>query len=281
MSSWDLLRHVSIGQYFPAETPLHKLDVRAKLLLFGLLILAVAFTTTYTGNLIWLIIAITLTRTARLSVRYTLASLRPALPMILVLALLQLFFYTPSGDSTTTLLRLGPYVVTPSSLRLTLVSLARLVTLMMLTSLLTATTSVRELAHGIEALLSPFARFGLPAHDIGMIVVIALRFLPVLALQLEQIAKAQASRGAEWGTGNRFAIFQQVKLASALIVPLFIDAFRRAEDLALAMEARCYVAGSHRTRPTPPLTLTDHLTLWGGSAALALTFLLGQVFAPF
>jgi energy-coupling factor transport system permease protein len=127
------------------------------------------------------------------------------------------------------------------------VSLLRFVELLFLTSLLTNTTTLTNLTHGIEAMLRPLGRAGLPAHELSLIATVALRFLPLLGEQLEVITKAQASRGASLAARGRFHFVATARQTAVLIVPLFIDAFRRAEDLILAMQARCYMGGRGRT----------------------------------
>ena len=250
MDDFEFLRHVTIGQYLPGNSLLHRLDPRAKLLAFLLLVTAVTFTPSYLGNALLLATVLALILLSRISVRYALQGLRPAVPMIAVLAVMQLLFlgdfYIPSAGLRT-LLRWGPIHITTGGVQLVVVSICRLVELMLLVSLLTFTTTLTELTHGMESLMSPLARFGFPAHELSLIATIALRFVPILAQELETIVKAQASRGADFGRGGRLHFVRRTRELLPLLVPLFLDAFRRAEDLILAMEARCYMGGKGRT----------------------------------
>ena len=250
MDDFEFLRHVTIGQYLPGNSLLHRLDPRAKLLAFLLLVTAITFTPSYLGNALLLATVLALILLSRISVRYALQGLRPAVPMIAVLAVMQLLFlgdfYIPSAGLRT-LLRWGPIHITTGGVQLVVVSICRLVELMLLVSLLTFTTTLTELTHGMESLMSPLARFGFPAHELSLIATIALRFVPILAQELETIVKAQASRGADFGRGGRLHFVRRTRELLPLLVPLFLDAFRRAEDLILAMEARCYMGGRGRT----------------------------------
>lgn len=248
MASYDALRHLAIGQYIPADSPLHRLDPRVKLLAFGLLTLAVVVITGYLTNLLLLALMLGLVLVARLSARYILAGIVPALPVIAVLALLQLFFYrnTP-GSAPRILAAWGPLQVSNVGVQLVLVSLMRFLDLMFLTSLLTNTTTTSALTHGMESLLRPFSAIGLPGHELALIGAIALRFLPILGEQLESIGQAQTSRGVSHEAQSRWRMVRNARQLAALIVPLFVDIYRRSEEMVMAMQARCYQGGKGRT----------------------------------
>ncbi len=251
MENLELLRHLTIGQYIPGDSPVHRLDPRVKITALILLSLAVSLNPSYTANGILLLACLGLVLLSRVSLRYILSGLRPAIPLIVVLALLQLLFYgdryVPPTMANVTLLRWGWVHITNGSVQLVVVSLLRFLDLLFLTSLLTNTTTTAEIARGIEGMLRPFARLGLPGHEISLVGTIALRFVPLLAGQLEMIIKAQACRGADLATGGRWQFVRNARQMAAFIVPLFIEAFRRAEELVLAMEARCYIGGRGRT----------------------------------
>jgi energy-coupling factor transport system permease protein len=142
----------------------------------------------------------------------------------------------------------GSLRVTDCVVQLIFVSAARIVALVLLTSLLTLSTSTTELAHGTEGVLAPLQRMGFPAHELALIVVVALRFVPTLALQMERIVKAQVARGADFGTEGGFQFIRRTRRMLPLLIPLFLVSLRRAETLAIAMEARGYTGGSGRTR---------------------------------
>jgi energy-coupling factor transport system permease protein len=251
MEDFELLKYVTIGQYLPGDSVVHRLDPRTKLSVFLFLTAVVTFSLSYTANMILVVVTLGLVLLAHLSPAYIFSGLKPALPLIAILAILQLLFYggayVPYGMETRTLFQWGWIHITNGSIQLVIVSLLRFIELLFLTSLLTNTTTLTGLTHGMEAMLRPFARLGLPAHELSLVATVALRFVPLLAEQLEIIMKAQASRGAAIALGGRLRVAATARQAAVLIVPLFIDALRRAEDLILAMQARCYVGGRGRT----------------------------------
>ncbi len=248
MEEFDFLRSVTIGQYLPVGSAIHRLDPRAKLLAFLALIAAITFTGTYLGNLVLLLAVLLLLVLARVPLAYGLSGLKPALPFILVLALLQLIFSPVAAVSSPQLFALGPLTVTVESVRLVIVGIFRFVELYLLVSLLTLTTTTTEIAHGQESLLSPLARIGLPVHEFSLMMTIALRFVPLLADEAERLTRAQWSRGANFATGSRWRFIEQTRRMIPLLVPLFIAALQRAEELIVAMEARGYLGGRGRTR---------------------------------
>lgn len=251
MEDFELLRYVTIGQYLPGDSVVHRLDPRTKISVFLFLTIAVTFSLSYVANVILVVVTALLVLLAGISLRYILSGLKPALPIIVVLAVLQLLFYgdayTPYGQTSQTLFQWGWIHITNGSVQLVIVSTLRFVELLFLTSLLTNTTTLTDLTHGLEAMLRPFARIGVPAHEISLVATIALRFVPLLAEQLEVIMKAQASRGANIAHRGRLRFVTTARQVAVLIVPLFVDAFRRGEDLILAMQARCYLGGRGRT----------------------------------
>lgn len=251
MESIEFQRYITIGQYVAGRSLVHRLDPRAKISAFLFLTLAVTFSRSYTANAILLLVTLGLVLAARISIRYLLTGLRPALPFILLLAIMQLLFYgnayVPYRMEPVTLWRMGWIHVTNGSVQAVVVSTSRFVELLFLTSLLTNTTRLTDLTHGIEAMLRPFRRLGLPAHELSLVATVALRFLPLLAEQAENILKAQASRGAPIAQRGRLQFIATARQLATLLVPLFVDAFRRAEDLILAMQARCYAGGRGRS----------------------------------
>jgi energy-coupling factor transport system permease protein len=251
MEDFELLRNITIGQYLPGDSPVHRLDPRAKITAMLLMVLAITFNNSYTANVILLLVTFAWVLISEIPLAYILSGVRPALPLIIILAVLQLLFYgdayVPYNAQSETLFRWGWVHITNGSVQLVIVSTLRFLQLLFLASLLTNTTTTTDLTHGMEDMLRPFSRLGVPGHELSLVGTIALRFVPILAEQLENIMKAQASRGADLGTGRRLQFIHTTRQMVALIVPLFIDAFRRAEDLILAMEARCYMGGKGRT----------------------------------
>jgi len=280
MASYDALRHVSIGQYIPADSAVHRLDPRTKLAIAGLGLVAVVVTTTYVPNMVLLVAILAAVRVSRLSARYMLAGIVPALPVIALLALMQLLFYG-NGQGTAALgsrvlLSWGAIRISTAGVRLVIVSLMRFVDLLFLTSLLTNTTTSSALTHGMESLLRPLSAIGLPSHELALVCAIALRFLPILGEEAETIAKAQASRGLDEPRGGRLAFVQYARRLAALIVPLFVDAYRRAEEMTMAMQARCYRGGRGRTYYTRyALGRTDWIAL-GLTVGLLIVVALAQ-----
>lgn len=236
-----MFRNITIGQYIPGDSVVHKLDPRIKIIITFIFIVAIFFINKLSGYIfavlyLYLVIAISKTPFS-----YILKGLRPVIIILLLTVSLNMFF-TPGG---TVLYTLGPLKVTTSGLRLAVFMGLRLIFLIIGTSLLTLTTSPISLTDGIEHILKPFSRIGVPAHELAMMMTIALRFIPTLIEETEKIMKAQMARGADFESGN---IVKRAKGLVPLLVPLFISAFRRADELAVAMESRCYRGGQNRTR---------------------------------
>ena len=246
MASSGALRHVSIGQYLPLGSPVHRLDPRTKLLGMILLVAATIFATSYTSNVALAVLILGGVAMARLPIGYVFSNVRPALPMIAILAIFQLLFY-PAAEGAEMLLTFGSVRISAAALRIVVVSFLRFLDLLCLTSLLTNTTTTTALTRGMESLLGPLSAIGLPGHELAMVGAIALRFVPILGEQLESIMLAQASRGVSQKARGRWNLIANSRRAATLIIPLFVDAYRRGEEMALAMQARCYRGGRGRT----------------------------------
>ncbi len=235
-----MLTDMTLGQYYPGNSFLHKMDPRAKILCTMIFICAI-----FLANNPWSYLVVTLFTALCVSLsgvpfRLIVKAVKP-LWVILVFTLVIHLLTTPGTE----IFRLGPVKITEEGVRNGVFMTLRLVFLIAFSSLLTYTTSPIVLTDGIEALLMPFRRFGVPAHELAMMMTIALRFIPTLLEETDRIMKAQSSRGADFTAGN---IWQKAKSMVPLLVPLFISAFRRADDLATAMEARCYRGGEGRTK---------------------------------
>src|SRR2546430_1631971 len=237
----ELTRYVTIGQYLPRESPVHRLDPRTKIAAVTVLTVAVFVVRDFSGYALLTLFLLAVVVASQIPLGYLLRGLRPILFLLLITVVLNVFF---SGiQSGTVLFQLGPLVATREAVMRAAFVGYRLVALILVTSLLTFTTSPVQLTDGIERILRPFRRLGVPAHELAMMMTIALRFIPTLLEETEKIMKAQMARGAEFERGN------VLRRARALVpVLLFVSAFRRADELALAMEARCYRGGEHRTR---------------------------------
>ena len=246
MEDFELLRHITIGQYLPTGSILHRLDPRTKIVGLGVMLIVMAAYQPASGLVAGLIVVLGLVALARVNLGFALGGLRPALPILLLLAGLQLFLGW--GTATKDCLPLWSFWIlriTPCSVQVVIALLARLTTLILLTSLLTLTSSVTELARGAESLMRPFQRLGIPADELAMVFTLALRFVPTLAQELEKLLKAQAARGADLGRGS-YPV-QRTRQLLPVLVPLFITTLRRSEELTAAMEARGYTGGQGRT----------------------------------
>jgi energy-coupling factor transport system permease protein len=266
MEDFEFLRNVTVGQYFAGESIVHRIDPRTKITVLIILAMVNSFITSYTGNAILLAVCTAYVLASGISLRFILSGVKPALPIIIIYALMQLLFfgeaYAPYGLATQIYFEWGIITISNGSIQLVIVTLMRFLEILFLVSLLTATTTTTDIAHGVEGMLKPFQRLGVPAHEISLIGTISLRFVPIFAEQLEIIMKAQASRGADFGGGGVWQFVKTTRQMVSLVVPLFVDAFRRAEDLILAMEARCYMGGKGRTSITRfRLTNTDYLIM--------------------
>ncbi len=277
MEDFEFLRNVTIGQYFTGNSIVHRIDPRTKITILMILAIVNSFTTSYTGNAIVLSVCIAYVIASGISFRFILSGVKPALPIIIIYALMQLLFfgeaYEPYGLASKIYFQWGVIAISNGSLQLVIVTLMRFLQIFFLVSLLTATTTTTDIAHGVEGMLKPFQRFGVPSHEISLIGTIALRFVPIFAEQLEIIMKAQASRGADFGGGGVFQFVKTARQMVSLIVPLFVDAFRRAEDLILAMDARCYMGGKGRTHLTRFHLSNLDFTIMGANLALAIAVL--------
>lgn len=236
-----MLDNMTLGQYYPADSVLHRMDPRFKIAV-AVLFMVVAFlvNTAWGYGMVFVVLAVGVAL-SRVPVRVILRSLR-ALWFILLFTFVLNLFLTRSGE---VLVHWWIFTITRGGLFLAVQMILRLVLLVAGMSLLTLTTSPLQLTDGIESLLKPLKVIHFPAHEIAMMMSIALRFIPTLSEETGRIRKAQAARGADFDTGN---LFKRAMSLVPLLVPLFISAFRRAEDLAVAMEARCYHGGQGRTR---------------------------------
>ena len=236
-----MLKDITMGQYYPVDSPVHRLDPRVKLLLTIAFIVAVFLVHSFPGYLLSLVFVYLISRLARIPFRMLLKGLRP-LRMILILTFLLNLFFT---EGKTVLLSFWIIRISLEALRQAFFYSLRLIFLVIGTSLLTLTTSPVALSDGLELLLGPLKKIHFPAHELAMMTTIALRFIPTLLDETDKIMKAQMARGADFESGN---LISRAKSMVPLLVPLFVSAFRRAGDLAMVMESRCYHGGEGRTR---------------------------------
>ena len=236
-----MLKDITLGQYFPGNTVAHKLDPRTKILLVVLYIVALF---TAKGILAYAIMAACLAicvRISKVGLKQLVRGLKPVLFIILFTGILNLFF-TP-GDRY--LVEWGFLRISDTGLQNAVFMVLRIMLLIMGTFLMTYTTSPISLTDGLERLLNGLKRFHVPVHELAMMMSIALRFIPTLIEETDKIMSAQKARGADFESGN---LIQKAKALIPILVPLFISSFRRADELATAMECRCYHGGEGRTK---------------------------------
>ncbi len=238
-----MLRDITIGQHFPGDSVLHRCDPRLKLAATVGYIAALFAASNWLGLTLALGLLAVLYGIARIPYKMILKSLKPILPIVLFTSVLNLFFVTGQGE--TPLIHWWIFTVYPQGVRYAVTIAVRVMALIAGTSLLTYTTSPIVLTDALESILRPLARLHFPAHELAMMMTIALRFIPLLIEETEKIMNAQKARGAMLDTGS---FPQRVKALVPVLVPLFISAFNRAAELATAMECRCYRGGEGRTR---------------------------------
>lgn len=248
-----MIRDITLGQYFPGESWIHRLDARVKIMAVLVYIAALFVVDTFWGFLVALGALAAVIIISKVPLNFILKGLKPIFIIIIFTFFLNLFMIPG-----TVLVDVGPFDITEEGLYTAFFMAVRLILLIIGSSLLTLTTKPISLTDGIEALLSPFRKIGVPAHELAMMMTIALRFIPTLLEETDKIMKAQQARGADFESGN---ILQRAKSLIPILVPLFISAFRIAHDLAMAMEARCYRGGQFRTRM--------HAMKLGGNDAVA------------
>ncbi|HEX4835582.1 MAG TPA: energy-coupling factor transporter transmembrane component T [bacterium] len=238
----DLLRSFAFGQYVPGDSVVHRLDPRTKILATVLLAVAVFAIHEVAGLAVFTVFLAAVIAAGRIPPGYILRGLKPVFWLLGFTVVLQILFGESGGHPV---VQRGPLLITRENLALGAFYGYRLVLLIVSTTLMTFTTSPVELTDGIERLLRPLRRVGVPVHELALMMTIALRFIPTLLEEAEKIIKAQMARGAEFSRGSPI---RRARALVPLLVPLFVSAFRRADALALAMEARCYRGGEHRTR---------------------------------
>ena len=235
-----MLKDITIGQYFPGNSIVHRLDPRFKIvitMLFVVMIFSADTMLSMSAGIVFMLLSYALTG---LSPKLMYKSIKPVIPVLLVTAVLNVFFF--DGEE---IFSLWIIKITDEGVKNAVFMLLRVVSLIVGSSVLTYTTSPIELTNAIEKLLSPLKVFKFPVHELAMMMTIALRFIPTLIEETDKIISAQKARGADFENGS---LKERAGAIVPVLVPLFISSFRRAEELALAMECRCYRGGEGRTR---------------------------------
>ncbi len=238
-----MLRDITLGQYYPADSVIHKLDPRTKLFATLLFIISVFSFDGIVGFIVMTAFLFGVIALSKVPLSFMLRGLK-AIMILLVIAGLFNLFLTP-GQVIWSIWKIH---ITREGLRNAVLMTIRMVYLIMGSSVMTLTTTPNQLTDGLEKALKPLQKINVPVHEIAMMMSIALRFIPILIEETDKIMKAQMARGADFETGG---LVKKAKNMVPLLVPLFVSAFRRANDLALAMEARCYVGGEGRTKMIP------------------------------
>ena len=239
-----MIRDITIGQYYPAKSVLHRLDPRVKLVGTLLYLISLFLFDNIWGYLVATVFLITIIRLSKVPFSYIMKGMKPIIMLLLITVLFNLFL-TRGGD---VLFHAWIFTITEAGLRTAVFMAIRLIYLIAGSSLMTFTTTPNALTDGIESLLHPLNKIHVPVHEVAMMMSIALRFIPILLEETDKIMKAQIARGADLESGN---IIQRAKSMIPILVPLFVSAFRRANDLAMAMESRCYRGGEGRTKMKP------------------------------
>lgn len=255
-----MIRDITLGQYYPAKSIIHQLDPRVKLVTTMIFIISLFVAKGILGYLIaTLFLAMTI-RMSKVPFRYITKGLKAIFMILMITVVFNLFLI--NGDVV--LWRFGFLRITDKGVRTAFFMAVRLIYLIIGSSIMTLTTTPNDLTDGLEKLLGPLKKIHVPVHEIAMMMSIALRFIPILLEETDKIMKAQIARGADFETGN---LIQKAKAMVPLLVPLFISAFRRANDLAMAMEARCYRGGDGRTKMKPlhyeSKDKTAYVVVWG------------------
>ncbi len=239
-----MIRDITIGQYYPAKSVLHRLDPRVKLVSTLLYLISLFLFKSIPGYIVATLFLAAAIKMSRVPFKHIVKGLKPIIMLLMITVVFNLFL-TRDGD---VLFHKWIFTITEGGLRTAVYMAVRLIYLIIGSSLMTFTTTPNELTDGIEKLLGPLNKFHVPVHEVAMMMSIALRFIPILLEETDKIMKAQIARGADLESGN---MIQRAKSMIPVLVPLFVSAFRRANDLAMAMEARCYRGGEGRTKMKP------------------------------
>lgn len=236
-----MIKDITIGQYFPGKSVIHRLDSRVKLLLDILYLVAIFTAQSYTGLLLTMLFMVFCYILSGIKLIMILKSIKPILPLMIFTGLLNLFFI----KGVTPLVQWWIFTIYPEGIRMASFMVLRVIGLIVGMSLLTYTTSPIMLTDAIERLMSPLKKLHFPVHELSMMMTIALRFIPTLVEETDKIMSAQKARGAELDSGG---LIKKAKALIPVLIPLFVSAFKRANELATAMECRCYKGGEGRTR---------------------------------
>ncbi len=236
-----MLRDISFGQYYPTDSPVHKLDARAKLLFVAVYITVLFMVYNFAGYALCALFVLFIAAVAKIPLKTLLKSIKAVLFLVIFVSVINVLFY--NGEKL--LWSWWKLRIYSDGLIFAARMALRLILLVVGPAILTFTTTPMELTDGLESLMSPLKIIKFPVHDVAIIMSIALRMIPALMEETDKIVMAQKARGADFDTGN---VFRRAKALIPVLIPLFVGAFRRADELALALDARCYNATPDRTR---------------------------------
>ena len=269
-----MIRDITIGQYYPAQSPVHRLDPRVKIICTLIFLVSLFVQNSLLGYAVATIFLMIVIKASQVPLKFMLKGLKAIFILLLFTVVMNLFL-TNGGE---TLVHFWIFTITEQGLRVSVFMAIRLIYLIVGSSLMTLTTTPNSLTDGIESVLKPLNKINVPVHEIAMMMSIALRFIPILLEETDKIMKAQIARGADLESGN---IIQKTKAMVPILVPLFVSAFRRANDLAMAMEARCYCGGEGRTKMKPLIyEKRDYLAYTFSIFYLVVVIIVGH-FIPF
>ncbi len=267
-----MIKDITLGQYFPGTSVIHRLDPRMKIILLIAQIVALFLSKTAVSYIFVCAVTLFFVALSQIPVKLYLRGLKPLLFIVIFTALLNLFYST--GEKV--LLQFWIFRITAEGVVTAVFMVLRIILLVITTSMLTYTTSPIVLTGGLERLLSPLAKIKIPVHEFSMMMTIALRFIPTLLEETDKIMSAQKARGADFESGG---LLHRAKSLVPILIPLFISSFRRADELAVAMECRCYTgSGEGRTRLTRySLSLRDYIALATVAAVIVGAVLLNNI----
>ena len=263
-----MLKDITLGQYFPGTTAIHRLDPRTKLIMLIVYIVALFSCKGFVGYAVMIIFLGACMAVSRIAPKVAMKGLKPLIVIIILTAILNMFYTKGTPVADVFLLR----KITWEGLRAAVFMMLRIMLLVMGAFMLTYTTSPMDLTDGLEKLLTPLKKMRVPVHELAMMMSIALRFIPTLIEETDKIISAQKARGANFETGK---LYERAKALLPILVPLFVSAFRRADELATAMECRCYHGGEGRTKlKVFRFEMTDIIAFGIGAVLLIAVFVL-------
>ena len=266
----NMLRDITLGQYYQTESMIHRMDPRVKLGGTILFIISLFFFKNYAGYVIAALFLGLVIRLSKVPFKFMVKGMKTIVMLMLITVVFNLFL-TPG----TPLFTIWKLTITQEGLKMAISMAIRLTLLIIGSSVMTLTTTPNNLTDGMEKMMGPLKVFKVPVHEVAMMMSIALRFIPILLEETDKIMKAQIARGADFESGN---IFKRAKAMVPLLVPLFISAFRRANDLAMAMEARCYRGGEGRTKMKPLIYHKRDYIAYGCIAAyMVISIVVGRI----